>query len=74
MGISCLGDLLAMDAEGALDEHSLALLYALSSCSVSAVVAGKTSRRSGDDRLCSRDVYIPRSEFADEEFSLILMT
>ena len=72
MGLSCVGYILGMDAERAMDEHIMGILHLLSSRQVETVVDGKAYGLPRYYRFRSGLVYISWGESFDEEFAQLL--
>ena len=72
LGLLRLGDLLALDAEGVLDLHPLALLYPLPPCAAERLPVGRHRGLGRDRRVCGDDVYVPGGQYPDEKLAQLL--
>ncbi len=72
MGIPCVGIILALDAERALDIHFMDILQPLPPCEIAAVVGGEAACNSGHCGLRGRIIHLSRRESSDEELAQLL--
>lgn len=72
MGVSGLGHVLALDAQGALDIAHVDILLVLPSRKAEAPVCGQARGCNGDSWLWGGSVYLPWSESTDEKLSYFL--